>query len=160
MSLKRHITNILVYDDLHRKGKDLSEYEPNYSYILCYPKTQAHDHNTIFGRFWVWLQESWLPAENYNSLTETYYRHFELNYKHLQKNTENIHALVEAFKSLGNLYLTIRYRKVPSDTIRNVSYYIAATYNTTNRFAAESLPMQKLRLIKEGKKPKDLEKTE
>ena len=88
-----------MHDDLHRKGKDLSEYELDYFCILCYSKTQAHDHNTSFGRFWVWLQESWPLAEDYSSLTETYYGHFELNYKHLQENTEDIHALVEAFKS-------------------------------------------------------------
>ena len=147
MSLKRHITNIPVHDDLYKKNKNLDKYKPDYSCNICYPKTQVHDFNTLFGRFWKWLQVNWPPAEDYSFLTETYYEHFELNYKQLQENTGDIHALVEAFKSLSNLFLTIRYRKVPTDTIRDVSYYIAATYNATNGFASRSQPVQTFKLI-------------
>src|SRR6185369_5918652 len=160
MSLKRHITNIPVHDDLHKKGKDLKEYEPDYSCNICYPKTQDHDHNTPFGRFWLWLQDNWPPVEDYSSLTETYYGLFEQNYKQLQENTEDIHTLVETFKSLNNLILTLRYRQIPTNTIRDVCYYIATTYNATDGFAPESLPKQTLIAIQSGKKPAGLEKTE
>ena len=78
----------------------------------------------------------------------------------MQENTGDIHTLVKAFKSISNLFLTIRYRKIPSDTTRNISYYIAATYNATNGFASESQPVQTFKLIQGRKKPKDLEKTE
>src|ERR1044071_362409 len=160
MSLKRHIANILVHDDLHKKGKDLKEYEADFSCNICYPKTQDHDHNTSFGRFWLWLQASWPPVEDYSSLMETYYRHFEQNYKQLQENIEDIHTLVEAFKSLGNLFLTVRYRRIPTNTIKDVCYFTATTYNATNGFASESLPTQTLAVIQSGKRLIGLEKKE
>jgi hypothetical protein len=68
--------------------------------------------------------------------------------------------LVEAFKSLENLFLTIRYRKIPTNTIRDVYYFIATTYNVTDGFASKSLPAQILTIIQSGKRPVGLEKTE
>ena len=61
---------------------------------------------------------------------------------------------------MGNLFLTIRYRKIPTNTIRDVCYFTATTYNATNGFASESLPIQTLSVIQSGKRLAGLEKKE
>ena len=78
----------------------------------------------------------------------------------LQENIEDVHILVEAFKSLDNLFLTIRYRKIPTNTIRDVCYFTATTYNATNRFASGSLLTQTLAVIQSGKRLTELKKKE
>jgi len=160
MSLKKHIDNTPVHDDLHKRNQNLDEYERDYSCNICYPKTKKYDYDTPFGRFWDWLQGSWPPVEDYSSLTETYYELFERNYKQLQEDPEDTHILVEALKSLGNLFFTLRYRRLPTNTTRDVSYYIIAVYNATEGFASGSTPRAKLKLLQEGKAPGYLEETE